>query len=248
MKTTARGFTLIELLVVIAVIALLMSVLLPSLNKAKEFARRSVCGNNLKQVGLALAVYTQTNDGRFPVDKYDQSHWLWDTSVRIVDEVMNSGGAKETFYCPSNRIPPSDLERKWTYRASLEYGAYRVTQYVWMIERGTWLKGPIQVNGNDPPRQPKRNFIAKTTEVTNAGSVELVTDSTLSELIGSEEYNPDDHDFQAVIGEQNKTSHIGRNHKPSGGNILFVDNHVEWRHFERMGVRYKKSNSPYFWW
>jgi len=154
----------------------------------------------------------------------------------------------ETFYCPSNHITPEELDRTWTYRVSLQYGGYRVTQYVWMIERGEWLKGPIQVNGNDPLDQPKRNFLKKMSDVVNSGIVELVADSTLSELIGSDEYNPDDHDFVTVIGDQNKTSHMGRDLKPSGTNILFVDNHVEWRHFNRMGLRYKKDNSPYFWW
>lgn len=248
MRAGKKGFTLIELLVVIAVIALLLSILLPTLNKAKEFAKRSVCANNLKQVGLSLAIYAHSQDGKFPADRYDQSHWLWDASVKIVDEVMNSGGTKETFYCPSNVITPDEKERKWNYRVSLEYGGYRVTQYAWLIERGTWLKGPIQVNGNDPINQPKRYFLAKMGDVLNSGSIELVVDSTLSQLVGSDEYNPNDHDFQSVIGDQNKTSHMGRNLKPAGGNILFVDQHVDWRHFDHMALRYKKSNSPYFWW
>ena len=51
-----KGFTLIELLVVIAIIALLVSILLPSLTKAKELARRAVCGVNLHSIGLAMAM------------------------------------------------------------------------------------------------------------------------------------------------------------------------------------------------
>ena len=57
-----RGFTLIELLVVIAIIAVLIALLLPAVQAAREAARRAQCINNLKQIGLALHNYHQTND------------------------------------------------------------------------------------------------------------------------------------------------------------------------------------------
>ena len=61
-----RGFTLIELLIVIAIISLLASILLPSLNRAQEVARRMVCAGNLKSVGLAQMMYSGDNDGKSP--------------------------------------------------------------------------------------------------------------------------------------------------------------------------------------
>jgi prepilin-type N-terminal cleavage/methylation domain-containing protein len=57
-----KGFTLVELLVVIAIIALLMGILIPALNRAREVARRVVCANNLKQVGIAMAGYCADTD------------------------------------------------------------------------------------------------------------------------------------------------------------------------------------------
>ncbi len=56
-----RGFTLVELLVVIAIIALLMAILMPALNRARELGRRSVCLGNLKQLALAWIMYTDEN-------------------------------------------------------------------------------------------------------------------------------------------------------------------------------------------
>jgi prepilin-type N-terminal cleavage/methylation domain-containing protein/prepilin-type processing-associated H-X9-DG protein len=109
-RVTRHGFTLIELLVVIAIIAILAAILFPVFAQARESARKTSCVSNLKQVGLAILMYSQDYDETFPyVDAHgypvdpsiplglDGQTWIYnDIVVKIQGYVKNFN----VFYCP----------------------------------------------------------------------------------------------------------------------------------------------------
>jgi prepilin-type N-terminal cleavage/methylation domain-containing protein/prepilin-type processing-associated H-X9-DG protein len=107
---TERAFTLIELLVVIAIIAILAAMLLPALASAKRQAHRANCLSNLKQVGLAFAMYMGDEQERFP-DRRDL-------------KVTLPGG-----YKPWNNWPLSDPRGGW---AAVTFAKYLEDPNVWL--------------------------------------------------------------------------------------------------------------------
>ncbi len=103
-RETFSGFTLIELLVVIAIIAILAAMLLPALARAKQKGQQAVCLSNLKQIGLASAVYLTDNGSRF-ADRRDLKSAL-------------PGG-----YHPWTTWPPSDPRGGWAAMVLKDSGA-----------------------------------------------------------------------------------------------------------------------------
>lgn len=104
------GFTLIELLVVVAIIGMLVSLLVPALSKAREVARRSSCAGKLKQIGLAVHMYNDDNDGwmlpayvGIPKWHYEKS-WIYLLAPYLQMPVVNGYYKMDRFYqCPSDK-------------------------------------------------------------------------------------------------------------------------------------------------
>jgi len=102
MKKISHGFTLIELLVVIAIIALLMSILMPALQRVREHGRRQSCGSQIRQHCMAFIMYADDNEAKLPLPDIPGG-WLWDLDVDVVNFMLQTGMTKQMFYCPSNR-------------------------------------------------------------------------------------------------------------------------------------------------
>jgi len=100
-----KAFTLIELLVVIAIINILAGMLLPSLTRAKEQARRAACLNNLRGIGQAITIYAGEHDGYFPPE--DGSP----TEDRDLDLLFPSYlDNPAAFWCPSDPVRPTSFD------------------------------------------------------------------------------------------------------------------------------------------
>ena len=108
-RTRGRGFTLIELLVVIGIIAVLLGILLPSLGRAREHARRTNCLSNLRSIGQSLFAYANAYRDRLPNGNPLGTYVDYDGANRVMVE-FNASFVKEprVFWCPADRDPPPD--------------------------------------------------------------------------------------------------------------------------------------------
>jgi len=115
------GFTLVELLVVIAILSILIGLLLPAIQAARSAARRTQCANNLRQVGIGMALYANSHSGQFPRTYHGgiNQSWIYTLAPYLenVDDI---------------RICPEDLQGK--VRLEHHGTSYVISQYVAMIQ------------------------------------------------------------------------------------------------------------------
>lgn len=114
-QSPRRGFTLVELLVVIFIIGVLVALLLPAVNAARESSRRATCTNNLRQIGVSLQEHAERNRGPFCSGAWD---WVYDgavTETGWVADLIESGSPVGKQMCPTN---PAQLSE--TYRQLVE--------------------------------------------------------------------------------------------------------------------------------
>ncbi|MBN2181140.1 MAG: DUF1559 domain-containing protein [Sedimentisphaerales bacterium] len=116
-KDVPTGLTLVEMLVVIAIIAGLLSILMPGLNKAKSMAMRLKCTHNIKQIGIAMNLYLGANDEVFPCaeDPMPAGYWLWmGRGWRSFVEPYLGGNIDannpSVLYCPQDKVAKEKYE------------------------------------------------------------------------------------------------------------------------------------------
>ena len=130
---SVRGFTLIELLVVVAIIAILASMLLPALAKAKARGQRTHCLNSLKQISLFMQMYTDDNNDKFPAhrnsnlsdtsDVPSRTNW-WGTTI-----IGYANNQSNLFHCAALRGKRVDRGIKWEWKFDCHQVGYGYNGY-----------------------------------------------------------------------------------------------------------------------
>ena len=144
-KVGVSAFTLVELLVVISIIALLLSILMPSLSKARNQGRLVVCGSNYKQIGFAVQMYTNENNELLPVYSYPNGSILGSTweAIGLLPPLHNYLPVTSTVWdCPADR--DRAVNRWWsTDENDLRTGYRNHNVYFRLRDDGTCRADPL---------------------------------------------------------------------------------------------------------
>ena len=206
----SAGFTLIELLVVVAIIAILAAMLLPAMAQARDRARQTTCLSNLKQIGTALWMYVDDNNGWMPVTyAYNQGMWVDVIDRKYLGVTVYGGTNRSTvFRCPQEKRNPyaaSGYNLTYSYNQGCGSRAADAFSYLWAV-----------------------NY--KISEVTTPSKCIWVTEARdygtyLNALNGGS--GPVAYECGWYFGRGGGETQFCAQHN-KGGNYLWVDGHCSW--------------------
>jgi prepilin-type N-terminal cleavage/methylation domain-containing protein/prepilin-type processing-associated H-X9-DG protein len=229
MKHTRRdGFTLIELLVVLAIISVLLGILLPAMEHVRHQGYIDKCASNLRQIGLAISMYTNENQGNYPRTLYDPAQPLTAGTGFSASDPFQPGGVSandltaapylllrsqhlpaEVFICPYNDATnyvidtanPQTHSNFTDWKKNLAYSFANPYPSLAVADAGYHLTSHL--HGDFPVASDL-----------NPGSKPPIADVTAASLNAS----------SRVIEDANSL-----NHEQDGQNVLYADGHVDFQ-------------------
>jgi prepilin-type N-terminal cleavage/methylation domain-containing protein/prepilin-type processing-associated H-X9-DG protein len=249
----SRGFTLVELLVVIGIIAVLVSILLPTLNKAREQAARIKCQANIRTIMLASLMYANENKAQLPFCNWDPNAdsinmgsagygggWLFSSATTATpgSPVLRKGygGDIEGTWVGRAQFPPDGvmtgvvwpyIKQLGVYHCPMDIETASFVQLHWLtsyLSNGAECGYP-NVSGSQPPIKLSGTPGLKTTQYRNNAHCAIyweVTEGTAFDGVFANS-GGDWKDGSSLPNQEVLT-----NRHYAGGNIAYLDGHVDW--------------------